>query len=117
MSTRSLIAIEHDNNTFESIYCHFDGYDHDHGVGPTLRQYFNTLEQACELITLGNLSNIQDSIACAYHRDKGESFKRNRPLISPNRISLIQLAKHCNASYLYAFCNNGWETTKVWITT
>lgn len=113
MSTRCLIAIQHNDHTFESIYCHNDGYDDGHGVGPTLRQYFHTPELAHELIALGNVSYIQESNAYAYHRDKGESYKRNRALISHNKPTLLQLAKHCDAHYVYVFTNARWETVKL----
>jgi hypothetical protein len=38
MSTRSRIAIENQNGSVTSIYCHFDGYIS--GVGKTLKECY-----------------------------------------------------------------------------
>lgn len=40
MSTFCRIAIEYPNNTFESIYCNYDGYFND-GVGESLTNHYN----------------------------------------------------------------------------
>jgi hypothetical protein len=42
MSTRCFIAMTKDEVTYQSIYCHHDGYDTDNGVGPALRQHHNS---------------------------------------------------------------------------
>ncbi len=68
MSTRCLIAILVEDQRFQSIYCHHDGYDYNDGVGPMLRQHFNTQESADSLIALGDVSYIQTDKIYAYHR-------------------------------------------------
>jgi len=85
MSTNSTIIIK-EKETFKSIYCHWDGYP-EHQL-PILNGYYNTIEKAKELISLGNLSslgerlnpnmaghsfnNAEDGVCVAYGRDRGE---------------------------------------------
>ena len=72
MATRSRIAIEHQDGTVTSIYCHFDGYlEHN---GKILQNHFQDREKVEQLIALGDLSSLYESIenTIAYHRDRGE---------------------------------------------
>lgn len=59
MATRSIIGILHDNNTIESIYCHFDGYPSN--TGYFLLTYYNTKQKVLDLISKGDLSSIATS--------------------------------------------------------
>ena len=59
MATRSIIGILHDNNTIESIYCHFDGYPSN--TGYFLLTYYNTKQKVLDLIKKGDLSSIASS--------------------------------------------------------
>lgn len=89
MATRSRIAIENEDGSVKSVYCHFDGYLE--GVGTTLLNHYNTKEKVEELVSLGSLSalyervkpdegenhsfgNAVEGITIAYHRDRGESL-------------------------------------------
>jgi hypothetical protein len=76
MATRSRIAIENQDGTVTSIYCHFDGYID--GVGKTLQENYNTREKMEQLIALGDISSLGKTIeeTVAYHRDRGEEFHR-----------------------------------------
>jgi hypothetical protein len=73
MSTRSRIAIENQDGTVDSIYCHFDGYVS--SVGKTL---FNHYDQGKleKLLELGDISVLKESTldTIAYHRDRGEDL-------------------------------------------
>lgn len=86
MATRSRIAIENQDGTVRSIYCHFDGYPSNNGV--LLFENYTTQEKVESLISLGaisflqegveipegvthNFSNQQKGITVAYHRDRG----------------------------------------------
>ena len=110
MSTRSRIAIKHDNGAYESVYCHFDGYDYDNGVGPTLREFYNSEEQAKELIALGDLSFISQEQNCAYHRDRGDAWDKTKPQTSYSFESLFNLADQTGAGYLHIFADHDWNT-------
>ena len=89
MATRSRIAIENENGTVTSIYCHYDGYPS--GVGETLQQHYTDHEKVKKLISLGSLSSLYenvdipegvkhdfnrpaDGITVAYHRDRGDNL-------------------------------------------
>jgi len=74
MSTRSRIAIEKQDGTVESIYCHFDGYlSHN---GETLQNHYSTREKMEKLIELGDISSLENTPeeTVAYHRDRGEDL-------------------------------------------
>lgn len=73
MATRSRIAIENEDGTVESIYCHWDGYPENNGQ-LLLGNY--DYEMARELIDLGDISALAknpDRVE-AYHRDRGEEY-------------------------------------------
>ena len=60
MSTRSRIAIEKQDGTVESIYCHFDGYlSHN---GEILQEHYSTKEKMEKLIELGDISQLGDTL-------------------------------------------------------
>lgn len=71
MATRSRIAIENQDGTVTSIYCHFDGYLS--GVGKKLFNHYDR-EKTEKLIELGDISVLGESTlnTIAYHRDRGE---------------------------------------------
>jgi len=89
MATRSRIAIENQDGTVRSIYCHCDGYPLHHG--PILLEHYTTQEKVESLIALGSISylaheteipegvthdfkNATEGIVVAYHRDRGEEL-------------------------------------------
>lgn len=87
MATRSRIAIENENGTINSIYCHWDGYIENNGV--LLYENYSDRTKLQELIDLGDISSLaeniktdevhtwdnpKDGIVRAYHRDRGEDF-------------------------------------------
>ena len=73
MATRSRIAIENQDGTVDSIYCHFDGYLR--GVGKTLFEHYDR-EKTEQLVALGDLSQLNESTesSIAYCRDRGEDL-------------------------------------------
>jgi hypothetical protein len=74
MSTRSRIAIENQDGTVKSIYCHFDGYLS--GVGRLLKEYYTTQAKVEALIELGDISALEmtPGSTVAYARDRGEDL-------------------------------------------
>jgi len=89
MATRSRIAIENQDGTVRSIYCHFDGYPENNGV--ILFKNYQTQEKVESLISLGALSSLHEEIeipegvihdfnnqvkgiTVAYNRDRGEDL-------------------------------------------
>lgn len=75
MATRSNIAIENQDGTVSSIYCHFDGYVY--GVGKTLFDSYQSREKLQEIINLGDISQLNKTpeSSVAYHRDRGEDLQ------------------------------------------
>jgi hypothetical protein len=73
MATRSRIAIENQDGTVDSIYCHWDGYLE--GVGKTLFNHYDR-EKLEKLLELGDLSSLEETLeyTIAYHRDRGEDL-------------------------------------------
>lgn len=112
MSTRCLIAIAKDGH-YLSIYCHHDGYDAYHGVGPTLRAHYNSAELAADLIALGDISYLQSDKACAYHRDRGDAWAQTQPRRSTSESQLLDPAGACDAQYLYIFQAEGWVSRQL----
>jgi hypothetical protein len=60
MGTRSTIGIKSEDGTVKAIYCHWDGYPE--GVGAGLVQSYNTPQQVAELINLGGISSLQETM-------------------------------------------------------
>ena len=85
MSTRSTIAIQNTDGTVTGIYCHGDGYLSHNGA--ILENYYNDENLVRQLIGLGDLSSLGETIGdkvdfddykshkgqcVAYARDRGE---------------------------------------------
>ena len=83
MGTRSTIAIENADGTVTGIYCHWDGYLSHNGA--ILQENYTTEEAVRELIALGDLSSLGETVGVktdfinpakgqcvAYGRDRGE---------------------------------------------
>lgn len=71
MSTRSRIGMINPYGSVSSIYCHFDGYPE--GVGKTLHDNWNDIDDIIELIANGDISPTEedyynlDPIMIEYH--------------------------------------------------
>ena len=86
MSTRSTISVQNNQGQVILIYCHCDGYLEHNGF--ILKNHYNTLEKALELVALGYLSSLGLEIGeqhkfedrglhptwCTYYnRDRGDT--------------------------------------------
>ncbi len=87
MATRSSISIKTSKSGGKTIYCHWDGYPSNNGK--LLKKFYNTEAKVLELIALGNLSILGETIGkkvafdgfdsrknpqcLAYDRDRGET--------------------------------------------
>lgn len=110
MSTRSTIAVQHDNGKVSAVYCHFDGYLE--GVGAKLSEYFSEPTTAQALVALGDLSCVKSDIgACvAYHRDRGEPFDQVKPHEYANREEYLTRSPNeiDDNGYRYFFADGEW---------
>jgi hypothetical protein len=106
MATRSVIAIKNQDESFDAIYCHFDGYPE--GVGQTLKEHYNSEELAKALIARGSLSSLdKDLNSSVFYTSRGEDLKKY------HEESFEDLKKLCGdlwGEYLYVFQDGKWVT-------
>jgi len=104
MATRSRIAIENQDGSVISIYCHWDGQIYSNGV--ILNNNYNTKDKVNELIALGDLSSLDVTIdrIVAYHRDNGEDL-----IQTPfnNVEELFEDGFRSGVEYIYCFTKDG----------
>jgi hypothetical protein len=120
MSTRSRIAVRRADGTFESIYCHFDGYPE--GVGRTLAAHYTDPAKVERLVALGAISVLAPDIGephgfethdegdgrcLAYGRDRGD--RGTEAHTSPDFPALQALATASWGEYLYVFADGAWQ--------
>jgi hypothetical protein len=104
MSTRSRIAIENQDGSVTSIYCHFDGYTD--GVGKMLEKWYTTQAKVEALIELGNISSLDmtPTSTVAYARDRGEDLVQSKY----NRVeALFDMGFNSGVEYIYCFTKSG----------
>jgi len=104
MATRSRIAIENQDGTVTSIYCHWDGYTN--GVGKTLEKWYTTQEKVEALIELGDISSLDmtPTSTVAYHRDRGEDLEQTT---FSNIENLFKKGFNSGEEYVYCFTKDG----------
>lgn len=105
MATRSRIAIENQDGSITSIYCHWDGHIETNGV--ILNNNYNTKEKVEELIALGNLSSLDKTLetTVAYARDQGDDVIQNLYL---NVEELFDNGFGIGVEYIYCFIKDGY---------
>ena len=103
MATRSRIAIENQDGSVISIYCHWDGYIKSNGV--ILNENYTTKDKVEELIALGDLSSLDVTIdrTVAYARDNGEDLNQ-KPF--NNVEDLFEDGFSSGIEYIYCFTKN-----------
>lgn len=102
MATRSNIGALQQDGTIKVIYCHWDGYPE--GVGATLAKYYNTPEKVAQLLELGDISSlantIEETAETAYEK-RGEGGTEAR--IFTNVEEWKEYAKEQWAEYIYIY--------------
>ena len=74
MATRSTIAIKQNDGEYKQIYCHWDGYLSNNGL--ILLKNYDTPEKVRQLIWLGSLSSLSNTIeSCVPHYKDGSDRK------------------------------------------
>ncbi len=105
MATRSRIAIENQDGSVTSIYCHWDGHIETNGV--ILNQYYRTKDKVEALIELGNISSLDKTLetTVAYARDQGDDVIQNLYL---NVEELFDNGFGIGVEYIYCFIKDGY---------
>lgn len=67
MGTRSTIAIQNEDGTVTGIYCHWDGYTSNNGR--ILQENYTTEAAVRELIALGDLSSLGETVGVKHDFD------------------------------------------------
>lgn len=121
MSTHSSIGIKNNDGTVIGIYCHHDGYLHH--CGAILKEFYNDVNKAKELIALGDLSALENKISpdnneehsfdkpqkgvCIfYHRDRQEDWESVKPNEFNNDKDFVRY--YGGSSYYYLFDDGKW---------
>ena len=104
MATRSRIAIENQDGSVTSVYCHWDGYIKTNGV--ILNENYNTKDKVEALIELGNLSSLNKTLetTVAYARDRGEDSYQATYI---NVEELFEDGFSSGVEYVYCFTKDG----------
>jgi hypothetical protein len=104
MATRSRIAIENQDGTVTSIYCHWDGYTS--GVGKMLEKWYTTQAKVEALIELGNISSLDMTpmSTVAYHRDQDDDFVQTK---YDGVEQLYTEGFGSGIEYIYCYTKNG----------
>lgn len=115
MATRSYILIK-DKNSYKGVYCHWDGYPENNGV--LLTRYYKNKRKIKQLISLGNLSSLNQKVfprkshsyskplkgvTIAYHRDRQEDFQN----VIFEKESFNNFLR--DVDYIYVFDNGQWK--------
>ena len=106
-------------NNYIGIYCHYDG--HPEACGKILAEHYKDLEKVKDLINLGNISSLGKEIGekhsfddagewcTAYHRDRGEPFKR---FVFNNLDAVLNCARENGIQYIYLYSCGRWFYTE-----
>ena len=105
MATRSRIAIENQDGTVTSIYCHWDGH-----IETNRKIVFENYdrEKTEQLIALGNISSLDKTIedTVAYHRDQDDDLIQNHYF---NAEHLFDCGFNSGEEYVYCLTkDNVW---------
>ncbi len=121
MSTNAYIYIKRDENSYEGIYCHYDGYIS--GVGATLYKFYDDVGKINQLINLGDISSLDKECSnipkyetfsdfgrgiripgytFAYHRDAKEPKRKS------SYLTLEEIKKSNTYSYIWNNNTQSW---------
>jgi hypothetical protein len=129
MATRSLIGMVKPDTTVDYIYCHWDGYPEHHL--PILENYYFAENSVAELLSMGYLSSLAESIhapegtqhsfekplndVCVfYHRDRGEDLEHTKSRnVSYNEYTKPSFGYDSWSEFKYLFQDGEWQVFEV----
>ena len=108
MSTRSFIGCRINRDAILAIYCHMDGYLS--GVGHTLFHNYTSLDKVQQLMELGCISSLSDSLedTISYIRDLKEHKAYNEPKKFRSINEFYEYGKQCGCEFFYLFLGAKW---------
>lgn len=125
MSTRAMIYKQKPDGTLVGIYLHWDGYPDE--AGRLLKEHYASEEKVDQLLALGSLSELGESMDCpeghsyqssvqghcvAYHRDRGEPWASVAPVTKASMAAAMDHASCC--AYVYVWTKKeGWRFATV----
>lgn len=121
MGTRSTITIKKEDNSFEQVYCHWDGYPSNNGF--LLLVYYQDPAKIEKLISNGNMSSLREevdipngkthtydkplqNVTVFYTRDRGEEMEN--PLTFKTLKSFAKNGNFQEYDYVYDLKNKSW---------
>lgn len=112
MSTRSYIGIKLPSGRVKAIYCHFDGYIVN-GVGETLLNHYKDEQAVQDLIALGSLRSLYDSLTLtvAYHRDREDPWEGCSPDHWESQTQYLTLGRSVDYLYLFDLGTETWSVS------
>jgi len=126
MSTRSMIIRENLDGSYDTIYCHWDGYPSNNGR--LLLGYWNTPELVGALIKLGDLSSLGTRIGTkhdfdkwdsngpemdcnAYGRDRGEKGVKSKHYKDADKLATMLADSWTEWVYTFRLADRKWYYT------
>lgn len=107
MGTRSRIAIRNANNTYLSVYCHWDGYPSHHA--PILQQHYDTEEKVRALLAGGDFSSLKKELGKIEFYTMRANEDPRPAVISADLDALSTLTQETGGEWLYVFTPAGWQ--------
>lgn len=107
MGTRSRIAIRNADNTYLSVYCHWDGYPSH--VGAMLQKHYETEDKIRALLAGGDFSSLKNSVADIEYFSKRRNEDLSPAQTSPDLDALCGLTQDTGGEWLYVFTPAGWQ--------
>lgn len=105
MSTRSLISVQHHDGMVSTVYCHFDGYLSYNGK--MLRQHYNSLAAAEDLVSGGDMSGLEANLAdVEYYSRRGED---SPPMLHAGLDEAVAYSGSAGTEFHYIYANGEWN--------
>jgi hypothetical protein len=113
MSTHSYFVVECNDNSFRSVYCHWDGYlSHN---GRLLLAHYTTQEQAESLVALGDMSSLGETLQdCNPYNDSDSAMGINSCLAGALLICRREIVYYWNKSEQAWFYSKSNTTPRNW---
>ena len=104
MSTNATITVKCSDDTYSTIYTHWDGYPSHHMV--ILEGYYASQELAEKLVSLGDMSCLENSIdECIYYdRNRQEDWEDVQPRKTTSLKDVCM-----SAEYNYYWNGDRWQ--------